>query len=166
MKQLAIAITGPSGSGKTTLIEKLSLELRSKYSVAIIKHDPKDKAIFDNPNKDSGRFFATDAEVAVVSDKRTTLFKHNGSSLYDLATLLSPFDILFVEGLKEWDLPRIAIFRNSVEQSYLPYICAIAKDDTIKDEEVANLDLDILDLNNTKEIIEYIFRNAVVVNPL
>ena len=163
MKQLAIAITGPSGSGKTTLIEKLSLELTNNYKVAIIKHDPKDKAIFDNPKKDSGRFFNSGADVAVVSDKRTTLFKHSSSRLEELVALLSPFDILFVEGLKEWNLPRIAIFRGAIDQSYLPYVDAIAIDDTIAQEEYKNLNLTVLNLNDTKEIIEYIFTHAVAI---
>jgi len=163
MKQLAIAITGPSGSGKTTLIEKLSLELTNNYKVAIIKHDPKDKAIFDNPKKDSGRFFNSGADVAVVSDKRTTLFKHSSSRLEELVALLSPFDILFVEGLKEWNLPRIAIFRGEIDQSYLPYVDVIAIDDTIAQEEYKDLNLTVLNLNDTKEIIEYIFTHAVAI---
>ncbi len=160
LKQLAIAITGPSGSGKTTLIEKIARELIKDYKVAIIKHDPKDKAIFDNPTKDSGRFFQTGADVAVVSNRRTTLFKHQSSSLNELATQLSPFDLLIVEGLKTWDLPRIAVFRNEIEESYLPYVFAVAVDSSISHEKLAKLDKVVLDLNNTKEIIDYIFTIA------
>ncbi len=160
LKQLAIAITGPSGSGKTTLIEKIARELIKDYKVAIIKHDPKDKAIFDNPTKDSGRFFQTGADVAVVSNRRTTLFKHQSSSLNELATQLSPFDLLIVEGLKTWDLPRIAVFRNDIEESYLPYVLAVAVDSSISHEKLAKLDKVVLDLNNTKEIIDYIFTIA------
>ena len=160
LKQLAIAITGPSGSGKTTLIEKIARELIKVYKVAIIKHDPKDKAIFDNPTKDSGRFFQTGADVAVVSNRRTTLFKHQSSSLNELATQLSPFDLLIVEGLKTWDLPRIAVFRNEIEESYLPYVLAVAVDSSISHEKLSKLDKVVLDLNNTKEIIDYIFTIA------
>ena len=161
MKQLAIAITGPSGSGKTTLIEKISLELSSKFKVAVIKHDPKDKAVFDNKAKDSGRFFETGANVAVISDTRTTIFKHESSNLKKLVSLLSPFDLLLIEGLKYWDLPRIAVFRNQIEESYLPYITAIAIDNSIENHELIKLDKAVLDLNNTKEIIDYIFNNAI-----
>ena len=56
MKRLAIAFSGPSGSGKTTLIEKISQTLSDTKKIAIIKHDPKDKASFDTKGKDSYRF--------------------------------------------------------------------------------------------------------------
>lgn len=160
MKQLAIAITGPSGSGKTTLIEKLSLALQEKYKIAIIKHDPKDKAIFDKEGKDSDRFFKTGADVAVVSPRRTTLFKHQSATLNELVKQLSPFDLLIVEGLKTWNLPRIAVFRNEITESYLPYVLAVAVDDSIPQKKLAKLDKVVLDLNNTKEIIDYIFEIA------
>ncbi len=42
-----MAFTGPSNSGKTTLIEKIAKKLIKDRKIAIIKHDPKDKAIFD-----------------------------------------------------------------------------------------------------------------------
>ena len=48
MKKIVVAFTGPSGSGKTTLIVELSKLLQQDGNkVCIIKHDPKDKAIFD-----------------------------------------------------------------------------------------------------------------------
>ncbi len=163
MKQLAIAFTGPSGSGKTTLIEKLAKEMVQRFKIAIIKHDPKDKAVFDNPLKDSGRFFNTNADVAVVSDKKTTVFKHQSASLIQLSALLSPYDFLFVEGLKEWNLPRIAIFREKIDESYLPYINAVAIDNSVPQEQINKLDLTILDLNNTDEVIDYILKNAIAI---
>jgi molybdopterin-guanine dinucleotide biosynthesis protein B len=64
MKRLAVAFTGPSNSGKTTLIEKISKKLNQDgFKVAIIKHDPKDKARFDTEGKDSYRFTQTKADV-------------------------------------------------------------------------------------------------------
>jgi len=160
MKRLAIAFTGPSNSGKTTLIEKISLALTPKYKVAIIKHDPKDKAIFDIVGKDSDRFFKSGADVAVVSDLRTSVFKHTTSSIDEIAKMFGEFDFLLVEGLKYLPLPRIAVFRTKLEESYFEYIQAVAIDDTIKKEELKDTNLDILDLNNTQEIIEYIEKNA------
>ena len=49
----AVAFTGPSNSGKTTLILKVARKLIHDHGleVAIIKHDPKDKARFDTPEK-------------------------------------------------------------------------------------------------------------------
>ena len=46
-KRVAVAFTGPSGSGKTTLVEKVAKVLIEDQKVAIIKNDPKDKAVFD-----------------------------------------------------------------------------------------------------------------------
>ena len=160
MKQLAIAFTGPSGSGKTTIIEKISKELSQNYKIAIIKHDPKNKAIFDRDGKDSDRFFKSGADVAVISDVKTTIFKHQSSTLQELASNFKEFDLLIVEGLKTWDLPRIGIFRGKIEEEYLPYLQAVAVDNTISKEELANLNVTVLDLNNTQEIIEYIWQNA------
>ncbi len=160
MKHLAIAFTGPSGSGKTTLIEKISLKLSNKYNIAIIKHDPSNKAIFDTKGKDSYRFFNSGANTAVVSDVKTTIFKHNTSTLDELIEYLKPFDLLMVEGLKNWELPRIGIFRGKIEKEYLPYLQAIAIDNSISKDEIKDLNVDILDLNDIEQIINYIWNNA------
>ena len=120
MKRLAIAFTGPSNSGKTTLIVKLSIILQENgHKVCIIKHDPKDKAIFDKEGKDSCQFSNTGANVAVVSPNKTTIFKKKSSTIDEIIDLFDDFDYLLVEGLKKLDLPRIAIFRNTVMQNIL-----------------------------------------------
>jgi molybdopterin-guanine dinucleotide biosynthesis protein B len=161
MKRFAVAFTGPSGSGKTTLIEKLSKILIEDREVAIIKHDPKDKAIFDSEGKDSDRFSKTGAEVVVASSTRTTYFSKRNKDLDEIIRMFNHFDILLVEGLKTLPLPRIAIFRNEIEESYLSCSEAIAIDNTIN---LKNYDIpksiDILDLNNTTQIIEWIEKNA------
>jgi molybdopterin-guanine dinucleotide biosynthesis protein B len=160
LKHLAIAFTGPSGSGKTTLIEKISNKLSKEFNIAIIKHDPSNKAKFDVPGKDSDRFFKSGANVAVVSNERTTIFKHESSNLDRLIEHLKPFDLLLVEGLKTWDLPRIGIFRGTIEESYIPHLQAVAIDSTIPQEQLNNLSAHKLNLNNTDEIIDYIWKNA------
>lgn len=161
MKQYAVAFTGPSGSGKTTLVEKLSKSLIETREVAIIKHDPKDKGVFDKEGKDSFKFSQTGAEVVVSSPTRTTYFSKRHKELDDIIAMFDHFDILLVEGLKTLPLPRIAIFRNSIEESYLSCSEAIAIDSTIDlmSYNIPN-NIDILDLNNTQEIIEWIDKNA------
>ena len=161
MKRFAVAFTGPSGSGKTTLVEKLSKELINTKEVAIIKHDPKDKGIFDKEGKDSYKFSQTGAEVVVISPTRTTYFSQRQKELDDIIRMLNHFDILLVEGLKTLPLPRIAIFRNSIEESYLSCSEAISIDHTVdlSQYEIPK-EIDILDLNNTQEIIEWIDKNA------
>ena len=161
MKRFAVAFTGPSGSGKTTLVEKVSKELIKTREVAIIKHDPKDKGIFDKEGKDSHKFSQTGAEVVVSSPTRTTYFSQRQKALDEIIEMFNHFDILLVEGLKTLPLPRIAIFRNAIEESYLSCSEAIAVDHSI---DLTHYELpkeiDILDLNNTQEIIEWIDKNA------
>jgi len=161
MKRFAVAFTGPSGSGKTTLIEKIAKILIDQREVAIIKHDPKDKALFDKEGKDSYKFSQIGAEVVVASPTRTTYFSKRNKKLDEIIKIFNNFDILLVEGLKTLDLPRIAIFRNAIEESYLSCSEAIAIDETINLENytIPN-DIDILNLNHPHEIIEWIDKHA------
>ncbi len=161
MKRFAVAFTGPSGSGKTTLVEKIAKSLIEHREVAIIKHDPSDKAVFDKKGKDSHTFSQTGAEVVVCSPTRTTYFSQRKKELSQIIKMFEHFDILLVEGLKTLPLPRIAIFRNHIEQSYLECSEAIAIDKSINiDAYTIPKHIDILDLNNTHQIIEWIDKHA------
>jgi len=159
-KRLVVAFSGPSNSGKTTAIVKVSNILQDRgFKVWIIKHDPKDKATFDKEGKDSFKFSQTGADVAVVSPNKTTLFKKDTSSIDDMIDLFVDFDYLLVEGLKTLPLPRISIFRNSLDESYFNVTDAIASDDTIDKNEIpANIDK--LNLNNPEDFIVWIDKNA------
>ena len=156
----AVAFTGPSNSGKTTLIEKIAKRLISSYKLAIIKNDPGDKAKFDTPGKDSYKFFETGAEVVVTSPTRTTYFSHRQKSLDEIVAMINDFDILLVEGLKYLPLPRIAVFRGDIDESYFRYVKAVAIDDSVDKSKIPS-NIEILDLNNTDEIIEWVLNNAV-----
>jgi len=155
----AVAFTGPSNSGKTTLIEKIAKKLISTYKIAIIKNDPSDKAKFDTEGKDSYKFFNTGAEVVVTSPKRTTYFSHRQKSLDEIVEMINDFDYLLVEGLKYLPLPRIAVFRGEVDESYFPYIKAVAIDESI-DKKLIPKNIEILDLNNVDEVISWVLDNA------
>ena len=162
MEQKAVAFTGPSGSGKTTLIEKIALRLNGKRQIAIIKHDPSDKAEFDREGKDSDRFFKAGAEVAVVSPTRTTLFSHHTRTVGEIAELFGNFDLLLVEGLKTLPLPRLGVFRNRIDADYLPVLQAVAVDGSVDIESVTlPEEVEILDLNDVDQIIAWIDRNAI-----
>ena len=163
-KRVAVAFTGPSGSGKTSLVEKVATVLIKDRKVAIIKNDPKDKAQFDVAGKDSHKFFQTGAEVVVTSPTRTTYFSQREKTLDDIVSMIHDFDILLVEGLKTLPLPRIAIFRNSIDESYFECSEAIATDESI-DLNDYNIPehITLLDLNNTTQIIEWIDAHAKTV---
>jgi molybdopterin-guanine dinucleotide biosynthesis protein B len=162
-KRLAVAFTGPSNSGKTTLILKVARKLIHEYNleVAIIKNDPKDKARFDVEGKDSYKFSDTGAEVIVTSPNRTTYFSKKNRDIDEMIRLFDKFDILLVEGLKNLPLPRIGIFRDSLDSDYFSYMDALAVDESIdiKSYDVP-ADVDILDLNNPDEVISWILKNA------
>jgi len=155
----AIAFTGPSNSGKTTLIEKIAKRLISSYKIAIIKNDPSDKAKFDKEGKDSYKFFQTGAEVVVTSPTRTTYFSHRQKSLDEIVDMVNDFDILLVEGLKYLPLPRIGVFRGKVDESYFRYIKAVAVDESIDKSKIPE-SIEILNLNDIDEVIEWVLENA------
>ena len=162
-KRLAVAFTGPSNSGKTTLILKVARKLinEHKKEVAIVKHDPGDKARFDVEGKDSYKFSDTGAEVIVTSPNRTTYFSKKNKDLDEMIRLFDSFDILLVEGLKSLPLPRISIFRDSLDSDYFPYMNALAIDDSIALSEYdLPSNIDVLDLNNPDEVISWILKNA------
>lgn len=159
-KRLIVAFSGPSNSGKTTAIVKVASILQdSNFKVCIVKHDPKDKAMFDREGKDSFKFSQTGADVAVVSPNKTTIFKKGSSTIDELISIFDDFDYLLVEGLKTLELPRISIFRNNLDESYFSVSNALAIDETIN-KEIIPKSLDILDLNNPEELINWIDKNA------
>jgi molybdopterin-guanine dinucleotide biosynthesis protein B len=162
-KRLAVAFTGPSNSGKTTIILKVARKLIHEHAkdVAIIKHDPKDKARFDVEGKDSYKFSDTGAEVIVTSPTRTTYFSQRHKELDEMIRLFDRFDILLVEGLKNLPLPRIGVFRERLEKDYFEYIDALAIDATIDVQEYElPQSVDVLNLNDPDAVISWILTNA------
>ena len=75
--------------------------------------------------------------------------------------LFDNFDILLVEGLKNLPLPRISVFRNTLDEDYFPYMNALAIDESIElNKYTLPKNIDILDLNNCESIISWILKNA------
>ncbi|PHR56146.1 MAG: molybdopterin-guanine dinucleotide biosynthesis protein B [Arcobacter sp.] len=161
-KRLAVAFTGPSNSGKTTLIIKVSEALiKEGKKVAIIKNDPKNKARFDVEGKDSYKFSQTGAEVVVTSPNKTTYFSKRHKELEEIIRMFDSFDYLLVEGLKNLPLPRISIFRDKIDEDYYPFMNALAIDSSINiDNEKVPSNIEILDLNDTNQIISWIKNNS------
>lgn len=164
MNSIAAAFTGPSNSGKTTAIVKVAEVLKEKYALAIVKHDPSDKGNFDKEGKDSWKFTQTGAEVVVTSPSRTTYFSQQPRDIDGIIKMLGHFEILIVEGLKTLPLPRICIFRNKIDESYLEVSSALAIDDSINlDDYTIPEHLDILDLNNPEQLADWIVKNGKTV---
>ncbi|MBS9778762.1 MAG: molybdopterin-guanine dinucleotide biosynthesis protein B [Campylobacteraceae bacterium] len=160
MKFQALAFSGPSGSGKTSTIVKIAEKLKQQYTLAIVKHDPSDKAVFDKEGKDSWKFAQTGAEVVVASPTRTTHFLQESMNIEEIIKKLNPFDFLLVEGLKTLPLPRIGIFREKIQEDYLPYCDAIAIKDVDLSQYNLPKNLHVMDLDDIDAQIEWIKKNA------
>lgn len=159
-----VAFTGKSNSGKTTIIEKITMILSPHHSVAIIKHDPKNKAQIDTEGKDSYRFFQSGADVVIASSAKTTMMFQNPLEIDFLCKFFSDRDYVFIEGLKELDFPRICVARDVIDEEYIAYSDAFALDKNIKNHSNLPPNAPVLDINNPEEIIEWIDKNARKIN--
>ncbi len=132
--------------------------------VAIIKHDPKDKARFDTTGKDSYKFSDTGAKVVVTSPNKTTYFSNKHQEFEEIVDMFGDVDIVLVEGLKNLPLPRISIFRNKIDEEYFPYMNALAIDESIDlDSYTLPEGVSVLDLNNEDDVVTWILNNAKAV---
>jgi molybdopterin-guanine dinucleotide biosynthesis protein B len=116
-----ISIVGKSGCGKTTLIEKLLPELKNRgYRIGTIKHAAHEVE-FDKEGKDSWRHRRAGADaVLVVAPKIIALVKNAGDQDIDkLDKYFDDMDIVFTEGFKSGDKPKIEIFRPEVHRELL-----------------------------------------------
>lgn len=160
---ISVIFNGLANSGKTTLINSLCSLLTPKYKVLAIKHDPKGKAQIDSPQKDSGKFFKSGADVALIAPTRSFLHFHK---TFDLREIITPFYLekkyhyVFIEGFFEEsiDIPRICVARESLEDRFLKKCCAFAIDSSIPLQLIPK-DKAILNLNNPKEVLEWIQSN-------
>jgi molybdopterin-guanine dinucleotide biosynthesis protein B len=130
-------LAGWSGSGKTTLVTRLIPALvRRSITVSTVKHAHHDFDV-DQPGKDSWRHRHSGAvEVMVASDRRWALMHElRGApkpSLDEIVRLMSPVDLVLVEGFKHDPHPKLEIHRPSVGKPLLApeddAIVAVASD--------------------------------------
>lgn len=145
-----VGFTGSSGSGKTTLMVRLLPLLRARgLRVSALKHAHHGFDI-DQPGKDSFRFREAGAEeVMLVADGRWALL-HEGIagdelSLRALASRMAPVDLLLVEGFRLAEIPRIEVYRPSLNKKPHfpgdPGILAVASNEEIDTQGRALLPL-------------------------
>lgn len=115
-----IGITGPSNSGKTSFIVSF-MKKYPEYRYLVIKHDPKDKAIFDTPGKDSHLFFSSGGDTVVLSPKKSTFFYHGPKEIAQVIEKNKAYDFIFIEGLKENPYPKLGIFFKEIQKEYLSF---------------------------------------------
>lgn len=107
---------GYSGSGKTTLIEKLIPRFTARgLSVSLIKNTHHNFDV-DQPGKDSWRHRQAGAsEVLLTCDTRWVLMHERRgapeATLEDQLAVLSPCDLVLVEGFKQTPISKLEIHR-------------------------------------------------------
>ncbi len=156
---------GYSGSGKTTLIEQVIPRIVMQgFHVSLIKHAHHGFDI-DRPGKDSFRHREAGCmEVLLTSDQRWVLMHElRGAPEPDLFAqlkLLSPCDIVLVEGFKSTPIPKLEVHRPSYGCPLIfpdnPNIVAIATD-AVPVQQIPPA-LTHLDMNDPDAVTDFILR--------
>ncbi|HWR40908.1 MAG TPA: molybdopterin-guanine dinucleotide biosynthesis protein B [Patescibacteria group bacterium] len=119
-----ISLVGRSNSGKTTYLEKLVAEMKHRgYRVAVIKHDVHGFEM-DKPGKDTWRHAQAGADVVCISSpqKMAMIKKVEQELLLDqVLDYIDGVDIIFTEGYKRENKPKVEVFREAA--GYEP-LCA------------------------------------------
>lgn len=155
-----VAFGGVSNSGKTTLMEKLILLLGNQYDILAIKHDSKNKAVFDIYGKDSERFFRAGADVIISSNEKSAIFLHNEQNLQKICLDFAFKDYIFIEGYKNIIMPRICVARGEIFYEEVKNSHAIAIDNVDLIQQKDGFHREILDLNEPMLIFRWIEKNA------
>lgn len=127
-------VGGKSNSGKTTLLEKLIREAKQRgWRVATLKHDVHGFEM-DQPGKDTWRHAQAGADlVAISSPRRIAILESvtEDQPLDEVLARISGVDIIFTEGYKRGNKPKIEVYRSAVHQelfSKTEDLIAIASD--------------------------------------
>jgi len=150
---------GYSGSGKTTLIEKLIPRFTARgLSVSLIKHTHHNFDV-DQPGKDSWRHRqAGAAEVLLTCDTRWVLMHElrgaPEATLEEQLAVLSPCDLVLVEGFKQTPVSKLEVHRTAHGKPPIwpenPSVVAVATDAQI------DCPLPTLDINDPDAIARFI----------
>ena len=157
-------IAGWSGSGKITLLSRLiPLLVAQGYRVSTIKHAYHEFDI-DQPGKDShthrlaGGRDGGDGRVRPTMGADAELREKPKPDLAELLALMSPVDLVLVEGFKRHAGPKLEVHRPSLGEPLLqandPYVLGVAS--------CAALDLlmPVIDLENVSEIARFVTAHA------
>jgi len=164
-----------SGTGKTTLIEQLITFLTERsYKVSVIKHTHHHFDI-DKPGKDSYRHREAGAsEVLMLSNQRWVLMHELRQSpeptIEQQLSMLSPCDLVIVEGFKDAKIPKIELWRhehdecssNPLKANQDNFIQALAYPGGIDAVNKPDLtrDIPVLDLDNIEEVAQQVLSIA------
>jgi len=114
-----ICIVGASDSGKTTFLEKLIPIMRDRgYRVGTLKHDAHGFEM-DREGKDTWRHRLAGAQtIAIASPTQVASIRGTTEEL-NLDELAARYfwqeDVIFTEGYKRSNYPKIEVFRSAIE---------------------------------------------------
>lgn len=161
MSTKVVAFVAKSNTGKTTLLEHVIRELKGRgYRVGAIKHDAH-RFDIDHPGKDSHRLTAAGADTMLITsqEKLALVKKHDAAPPLEelVTTYFSDVDIVLTEGFKMSSLPKIEVHRKERSPTLL---CRGDQYDAtlqaVASDEPLDLDVPVLDLNNPKEVADFV----------
>ncbi len=152
-------IVGYKNAGKTGLMERLVTDITARgFSVSTLKHAHHTFDV-DQPGKDSFRHRQAGASQVLLASRdrwalMTELRGADEPPLADLLRLLSPVDLVLVEGYKRDAHPKVEAFRAATGNPLIapddPTVRAVASDTAL------TLDRPVFDLDDTRAIADFI----------
>jgi molybdopterin-guanine dinucleotide biosynthesis protein MobB len=112
------SIVGRKGSGKSQVLEVLISLLRQKgYRVGVIKQLARDDFEIDQPEKDTYRYRQQGAETVMLAGRKRLALFSNLEEEVPLERLLETFhefDLVFLEGYFQDELPKIEVYKQEL----------------------------------------------------
>jgi molybdopterin-guanine dinucleotide biosynthesis protein MobB len=153
-------VTGWKNAGKTGLMERLVAEISKRgFSISTLKHAHHDTDV-DQPGRDSYRHRAAGAHQVMLSSPNrwalmTELRDKPEPALADLLPLMTPVDLILIEGYKREPHPKIEAHRWETGRPLLvdsnPTIRAVASNTVPQ-----NLRVPLFDLDDVPAIADFI----------
>lgn len=159
-------VTRKSGTGKTTLIEALIKIFKDRgYRVGVLKYDAH-KFEIDKEGKDSYRFTKAGADNVILSSaEKLAMIQlvQEQKNLEEIIELFTDVDVIFIEGFRNNNYPKIEVYRKAVSEKLLckdsnfniDSFVAVASDESL------SLDLPVLDLNSPLILADFIENNLI-----
>ncbi|MCB8814805.1 molybdopterin-guanine dinucleotide biosynthesis protein B [Desulfosporosinus shakirovi] len=127
-------VGGKSNSGKTTLLVKIIRAAKGRgWRVATLKHDVHGFEM-DQPGKDTWHHAQAGADIVAISSPHKIAIMESVSEdlpLDEVIARIQGVDVIFTEGYKRGNKPKIEVFRSAVHQGLLTKpeeLIAIASD--------------------------------------
>lgn len=125
-----LQIVGYQNSGKTTLMERLITQATTEgFRVGTIKHHGHGGIPMIESSKDSVRHEKAGASITAVEGQGTLRMSIHESNwqLADILAIYETFhmDIIFIEGYKNEDYPKVVLLRQAEDQSLLEKVTNI-----------------------------------------